>query len=181
MMWRRRGAARSVPDIGGMSDEEQQLFGDARERFVGFLPPGWITEPDPESGGIDVFRPDGSGVLHLLAFPGEEDEFLDPAEELYAFLDEQGIELQEEELEDLDLPGNAEMAFTEYAAEDGDEDEEEPTFNMMGVATAPGMLVFASYSCPAGEENQERDAVIRIFRSLRLNPDNRLHDAPENR
>lgn len=156
-----------------MAETRLKQFADPRERFVAELPRGWEAEPDPESGGVDVFRPDGSGVLHLLAFPGDGDEFLDPAEELFAFLDEQGIELQEEELEDLQLAGNAEMAFTEYVAEDGEaeeEDHEGPTFNIMGVATAPGVLVFASYACPAGEEDHERDAVLHIFRSLQLNP-----------
>lgn len=164
-----------------MADGEQRLFGDANERFEAALPPAWTTEPDPESGGVDVYPTEGAGVLHLLAFPGEPDEFFDPAEELYAFLDEQGIELQEEELEDLELEDGAEMAYTEYVAEADEEDDDGPTFHIMGVATAPGMLVFASYSCPAGEEDLERDAVLHIFRSLRLNPNTESRNASEDR
>ncbi len=180
-MRNRAGAAQTLPQGGGMSDGNGELFSDVRERFVADLPAGWTTEPDPESGGVDVYPAEGSGVLHLLAFPGEPDEFLDPAEELYAFLDEQGIELQEEELEDLELPGEAEMAYTEYVAEADDDDDDGPMFHIMGVATAPGMLVFASYSCPAGEEDRHRDAVIRIFRSLQLNPDTGSQNATEDR
>ena len=36
------------------------------------------------------------------------------------------------------------------------------------VATAPGNLVFASYTCPAGREDEERETVRDILTTLRL-------------
>lgn len=143
-------------------------FRDPDGHFSLQLPSGWLAEPDPEAGGVEVYHPDGVGTLHLLAFPGDPDDFLDPAEELYAFLDEQGVELQDEEVEDLDLVGDAEMAYTEYVAEADDGEDDEPTFHLMAVATTPGTLVFASYSCPAGQEDRERQTVVAMLGSLRL-------------
>lgn len=131
------------------------------------LPAGWTAEADAEEGGVEVWNPDGVGALHLIGFPQPPDEFPDPAEELYAFLDEQGVELEEDEVQDLELADEAEMAICEYLSEDEDDPEAEPTFWTVGVATAPGMLVFATYSCPAGEEERERESVRRILASLR--------------
>lgn len=131
-------------------------------------PAEWEAEPDEEEG-LNVASPDGPGLLHLLAIPQPPGEMLDPAEELYAFLEDQGIELEEDEVEDVELAGGAELAVCEYLAEAEEEDDEESaTFWMVAVATAPGTLVFASYSCPAGEEEAEREAVREILASLRL-------------
>nr|MDQ3389172.1 hypothetical protein [Gemmatimonadota bacterium] len=107
--------------------------------------------------------------LHLLAFAHTPEEFPDPAEELYAFLHEQGVELEEDEVEDLPLEGGAELALCEYLAEDEEEGEE--SFCIAGVATGSGTLVFVTYSCAAGDEEQEREALRQILASLRLNPD----------
>lgn len=134
------------------------------------VPEGWTTERDEEAGGVELFRADGAGSLHLLGFAAPTDEVADPAEELYAFLDEQGVELEEEDVDDLELAGGADMALCEYLAEPEPGDDEEPTFWIMGVATAPGALVFASYSCAAGEEDEERERVREILASLELLP-----------
>ena len=143
-------------------------FRDPEGAFSLNLPASWTAEADPEAGGTVFYDPDGVGVLHLLSFPGDPDEFPDPAEELFAFLDEQGVELQEEEIEDLQLASDAEMAYTEYVAEADEGEDDEPTFHLVGVATAPGTLVFATYTCPAGEEEQERNAIMAALQSLRL-------------
>jgi len=52
--------------------------------------------------------------------------------------------------------------------EGGDDDDEPSTFWLVGVATAPGNLLFGSYSCAAGEEDVERETVRGILRSARL-------------
>ena len=134
------------------------------------IPEGWEAEVD-EEGGIAVTGPAGLGLLHLIAFEQPGDEPLDPAEELYIFLEAQGIELEEDEIEDLELPGGAELSLCEYLAEDEDEEGEEegePTYWMVAVATAPGNLVFGSYTCPAGDADAERETVRTILTSLRL-------------
>jgi len=135
------------------------------------IPEGWEAEPDEEEG-IDIAAPDGPGLLHLVPIPQPPGEMLDPAEELYAFLEDLGIELEEDEVEDVELAGGAEMALCEYLAEAEDEDAEEgdgesATYWIVAVATAPGDLVFASYSCPAGEEEAERETIRGILASLR--------------
>jgi len=149
---------------------------DAAKRYVdvegGFdieVPPGWTAEPDPEEGGVELSRPEGAGILHVLGVPQPPGEVADPADELYAFLAEQGIELEEDEVDDLELADGVEMAVCEFLSEDDDADEEEagPLFWMVGVATAPAWLVFATYHCAAGEEAQERAAVHAILRSIR--------------
>jgi hypothetical protein len=71
-------------------------------------------------------------------------------------------------VEDLELADDAELAYTEYVAETDDEEDDEPTFHIMAVATSPGTLVFASYTCPAGEEDRERGTVLSTLGSLRL-------------
>lgn len=132
------------------------------------IPVGWTAEPD-EEGGISISSPEGAGLLHVIAFAQPGDEMLDPAEELYAFLEDQGIELEEDEVEDVELPGGEELSLCEYLAEDDEEGEEpETTYWMVGVATAPGNLVFCSYSCPAEAEADEGPAVREILTSLRL-------------
>ena len=131
------------------------------------LPAGWTAAPEPEAGGVEVEHPEGAGTLHLIGFPQPEGEFPDPAEELYAFLSEQGVEIEEDEVEDLELPGGVEMALTEYVSED-EEEEEGATFWLVAVATAPEALVFATYTCVAGEEEEERETIRGILTSLRL-------------
>jgi hypothetical protein len=141
------------------------------------LPEGWSAVPD-EEGGISVTGPQGIGLLHLIAFeqPGAED--LDPAEELYTFLEDQGIELEEDEIEDLELAGGADLSLCEYVAEEEEEEEEEAeptaggetTYWMVGVATIPGNLVFSSYTCPAESMDRERTTIRDILATLRLNP-----------
>lgn len=128
------------------------------------LPPGWLAEADEEEG-VSVYAPDGAGLLHLVSFEHGGTDPADPAEELYAFLEEQGVEIEEDEVEDLDLAGGAELSYCEYLAE---EENEESTYWLMGVATGPGTLVFVNYSCAAGEEEEQREAVRRILESLEL-------------
>lgn len=142
--------------------------------FAITVPGGWTHEED-EEGGVLLAGPAAAGLLHLLAFEqGEED--LDPAEELYVFLDEQGVELEEDEVEDVELEGGSDLAYCEYLTEDdeatgaGDADDEASTYWLVAVATGPGRLVFCSYSCPAGAQDVERDAVLGALRTLRLNP-----------
>ncbi len=135
--------------------------------FALSLPAAWEAEPDEEEG-INLASPDGPGLLHLLSIPQPAGEMLDPAEELYAFLEDQGIELEEDEVEDVELPGSAGMAVCEYLAEQEEDEEESATFWIVAVATAPGVLVFGSYSCPAGEAAAEREKVRDILASLRL-------------
>ncbi len=131
------------------------------------LPAGWEAEANADAGGVEVATEGGPGVLHLVAVPQDEDSFPDPAEELYAFLEEQGVELEEDEVEDVEL-GDAEMSLCEFTAEDEDGEEGGATFWMVGVATAPGRLVFATYVCAEGEEEAERETVRGILSSLRF-------------
>ena len=144
-------------------------YHDREGGFSVLLPKGWTAEADPEEGGSVLFDPDGAGSLHLLGFPAPADEPPDPAEELFAFLDEEGIELEEEDVDDLPLDAPAAMAVCEYITEpeNGGADEES-TFWLVGVATAPERLVFATYSCAAGEEAAEREKVLSTLASLRL-------------
>lgn len=111
------------------------------------------------------------GSLHLLGFALPADELPDPAEELFVFLDEEGVELEEDEIEDLELAGG-EAAMCEYLTEpdedDAEPEEAEATYWLTAVAVLPGVLVFASYHCEAGEEERERDAIRKILASLRL-------------
>lgn len=153
-----------------MSDRERVTLDPAFEFTV---PSGWIAERDEEEG-ISVFAAEGVGLLHLVAFPQGPGEMPDPAEELYAFLEDQEIELQEDEIEDLELAGGGELALCEYLTEEEDEEEEESaTYWMIGVAVAPGSLVLSSYSCPSDAAEAERQAIREILLSLRL------HETPE--
>ena len=135
------------------------------------LPDGWEAALD-EEGGVEVGGPEGAGLLHLIAFVQPAGDPLDPAEELYIFLEDQGIELEEDEIEDLELPSGAELSLCEYLSEDEDEEDQEAaetTYWLVAVATVPGNLVFSSYTCPAGEEDRERETVRAILTTLRLN------------
>ena len=127
------------------------------------LPEGWVAEPDEEEG-VSVHAPEGVGLLHLVAFPASEEDAQDPAEELYAFLEEQGIEIEEDEVEDVELAAGGELALCEYLSEE--EEEDETTYWLVGVAMSPATLVFVSYSCPSGEEEQERAAIRSILESI---------------
>jgi hypothetical protein len=145
---------------------EARRHSDPDRRFDLVIPKGWSAAPDEDDGGLEVWDEAGVGTLHLIAFPQGPEEFPDPAEELYAFLAERGVELQEDEVEDVALEGDAELALCEYASED--EDDGETLFWMVGVATAPGVLAFATYFCPAGAEERERSAVREALQTLRL-------------
>jgi hypothetical protein len=123
------------------------------------LPDGWELERD-EEGGILISREDGCGILHVMPFERELGEETDPAEELYAFLEDQEIELQEDEVEDIDLAATGLGAVCEYLAEEGDE----LVHWLVCVATGPGQLLFASYSCPA--EDEEGEAEIERIRDV---------------
>ena len=143
-----------------MSERERVTIDPA---FSLSLPGGWVAEPDEEEG-VSVYSPGGTGLLHLVAFPDAGEAELDPADELYAFLEEQGIEIEEDEVEDVDLPGGAELALCEYLSEE--EEEDETTYWLVGVAMSAETLVFVSYSCPSGEEEKERKAIREILESL---------------
>jgi len=130
------------------------------------LPPGWEADRDPEEEGVDLYHPEGVGELHILAFSSSADEPPDPGEELYAFLDENEVVLEEDEVEDVALEDGGELAYCEYVSED--EETGESDFWLIGVAALPGTLVFAHYICAAGEEERERDAVLNALRTLRV-------------
>lgn len=149
-----------------MSDA--QRIRDPDGRFTLVPPPGWRHAPDEDEGGVEVWHEEGAGTLHLMSFDGG-DEFADPAEELYAFLDERDVELEDDDVEDVALADGGELALAEYEAED--EDEGDATFWLVGVATAPGVLVFATYLCPAGAQEQEAERVRAALATLRLTPD----------
>jgi hypothetical protein len=135
---------------------EERRYTDAEGGFDVLVPEGWYAEPDPEAGGVEMAHPDGAGLLNLVGFPQPDNDFPDPAEELV-----------EDDVEDLSLEGGAEVAVCEYLTEDEEEGAGE-TFWLVGVATAPGALVFANYSCVAGEQEEERETVMAVLRSLRL-------------
>lgn len=126
------------------------------------VPEGWTAEPDPEEGGVEISHPDGAGVLHLVAFPYAGVP-ADPAEELYAFLEEQEIELHEDEIEEIALENGAELALCEYLEEDEDGGS---AYWIVGVAALPDALVFAHYTCDAGDEDAERATIREVLRTL---------------
>lgn len=131
------------------------------------VPQGWESDED-EDEGILLSSEEGPGLLHLVAFADPAEEPSDPAEELYAFLEDQGVELKEDEVEDMELEGGAELAYCEYVSEDGEEEDEPATYWLVGIATGPGRLVFGSYTCPAGEQEAERATIVSILSSLKL-------------
>lgn len=131
------------------------------------LPPGWSATPDAEHGGAELWGPKEHGPLHLVGIPQPDGEWPDPAEELYAFLDEQGVELEEDEVEDVALGDSAELALCEYLAED-DDPAAGATYWLIAVATTPGSLVFGTYSAAAGE--QDTETVREILASLSFSP-----------
>lgn len=134
------------------------------------LPDGWTAAPD-EEGGIAITGPEAAGLLHVIAFEQPPGELLDPAEELYIFLEGQEIELEEDEIEDVTLAEGSDLSLCEYLSEDEDEEDQgevENTYWLVAVATAPGNLVFANYSCAAQDAEVERETVRAILRTLRL-------------
>ena len=147
---------------------QTERYTDPEGGFEVTVPEGWTAERDEEEGGVELSHPDGAGVLHLIGMVQPGDEFPDPAEELYAFLEDRGVELEEDEVEDVPLGDGAEMALCEYVSQD-DEEDEDATFWMVGVATAPGRLVFATYFCEAGEEEEERETVRKALGTLKVN------------
>jgi hypothetical protein len=147
-----------------MSDAQRVRDPDGRFSLV--PPPGWSAAPDEEDGGLEVWPEEGSGTLHLISFDAGDDDFPDPAEELYAFLDDRDVELEEDEVADVVLDDGGELAMAEYEAED--EDEGDVTYWLVGVATGPGALVFATYLCPAGQHEAEAELVRAALATLRL-------------
>jgi hypothetical protein len=129
------------------------------------VPPGWQAEWDAEEGTVELWNPEGAGDLSLLGFAAGAAPPPVPAEELYVFLDEHDIELQEDEVEDMELSEGGELAYCEYVSED--EQSGEATFALVGVGSVPGALVFADYTCAAGEEGAELEQVHAILGSLR--------------
>jgi len=146
-----------------MSDA--QVVRDPDGRFTLVPPPGWSAASDEDEGGIEVWPEDGAGTLHLISFDAG-DEFADPAEELYAFLDDRDVELEEDDVTDVALADGAELAYAEYEAED--EDEGDVTYWLVAVASGPGALVFATYLCPAGQHEAEAERVRAALSTLRL-------------
>lgn len=132
------------------------------------IPAGWEAARD-EEGGVLVTAAGGVGLLHLVAFAQPPGEVPDPGEELYAFLEQGGIELEEDELEDVELADGGEMSVCEYLVEeDEDAGDAEATYWMVAVAVRPGCLVLCSYSCPLGQQDAERSTVLAILGSLRI-------------
>lgn len=131
------------------------------------LPEGWRASPDPEGDGEELFHPDGAGIVHLVpltAGSGGED----PADELYAFLAEQGIELEEDEVEDLELEGGL-LSYCEFGTEEELEDggETEAVRWLIGIAAGPRGLLLITYSAPEGED-EEIAALRAMLATLRL-------------
>ena len=160
----RRSIFRAASDKGAQMSKIR--YREADGAFDLDLPSGWQMERDAEDGGLLISAEDGVGLLHLIAFDREPEEETDPAEELYAFLEDQEIEIEEDEVDDFELEGAGAIALCEYLAEE----EDEVAFWMVGVATAKGQLLFASYSCPSGEEEKESVLVRDILASIAFKP-----------
>jgi hypothetical protein len=147
--------------------EERWYTVESETAFEARLPDGWQAAPEPEEGGAEFWHPEGAGVLHLYGFAQPAGDWPDPAEELYAFLDEQEIELEEDEIETIETAVGGELAVCEFLEED---DDGEASFWLVGVAVLPRLLVFAHYICEPGEADSERAAVMDVLRSLRPRP-----------
>lgn len=141
----------------------QTRYADEEGNFLVTTTDGWKSEKDPE-GGLLLHPPEGNGLLHLIPFSRDPEEEIDPGEELYAFLADQEIELEEQEVEDIALADGSTLALCEYATED----EEERVHWIIGVAATPGQLVFANYSSSAGADEADGEAVRGILSSLVL-------------
>jgi hypothetical protein len=160
-----RREATSQPGSRKQMNTRPVQYSDSDGRFSLTLPPGWEAERDGE-GGLLLYASEGHGLLHLMPFHRESGEEVDPADELYAFLADQDIELEEDEVADVELASGGALAWCEYEADE----EDEEVYWLVGVATAPGTLVFASYSCASGEETFEADTVRDILTSLVFEP-----------
>jgi hypothetical protein len=133
--------------------------------FTVRIPAGWQAEPNAEDGGVDIWNPEGPGELHLTSFPVPPGEQPDPGEELFAFLAESEVELEEDEVEDVVLEGGAELALCEFLSED--EESGEIDYSLMGVAVFADRMVFAHYTCAYGDEERERERVRSLLQTLR--------------
>jgi len=131
------------------------------------LPEGWEAAPDPDGDGEELFHPQGAGIVHLVplaAASGEED----PAEELYAFLAEQDVELEEDEVEDLELTGGGALSYCEFGTEEElEEGGAEQVRWLVGIALGPRGLLLITYSAPEGED-AEVEAVRGMLATLTL-------------
>lgn len=136
-------------------------YQDAEGDFEVTLPASWRSRKDGEAGLL-LFDDEGEGLLHLIPFSRDPDDELDAAEELYAFLAEHEIELEEDEVEDVELAGEGLLALCAYLAEEDGEEE----YCLVGVAVAPGQILLASYSCPAGDDEAEAKIVRGILASI---------------
>jgi hypothetical protein len=153
----------------GRGENERELmqkrtvrYQDAEGSFELALPADWQTENDGE-GGLLLYAGEGNGLLHLMPFGREPEDEVDAADELYAFLAEHEIELQEDEVEDIDLAGGeGALALCEYE----EEEDGEEVYWLVGVAAGIGQIIFASYSCPSGQEEKESEVVREILSSL---------------
>jgi hypothetical protein len=154
-------------------EKKKVVYKDKEGSFEVTLPASWQTEKDGE-GGLLLFTEEGNGLLHLMPFARDpnDQEDVDAGEELFAFLAEQEIELNEDEVEDVELAGGV-MALCEYAEENGDDEDddgEEEVFWLVGVVVGADQIIFASYSCPLGEEEAESVLAREILGSLVLKP-----------
>ncbi len=148
--------------------DEMRVYRDPEGLFELTMPDGWESEPDEEAGGVVLAHEQGVGLLHVLAFERDSLDLCDPADELYSFLEDMGIELEEDEVEDLNVMAPTETALSAYVSEDEDEDgDPEPTYWLHAVACMEGKLVFATYTCPAEAHEQEGEEVRAILRSIR--------------
>jgi hypothetical protein len=138
-------------------------YRDPNGNYALALADGWTVEADGEGGAL-IFREEGFGLLHLMPFERESDEEPDPAEELYAFLADHDLELEEDEVVDIDIGPTGSLAVCEYLAEE----PEEVVYWLVGVATTPGRLLFASYSCASADREHEREAVREMLGTLRF-------------
>lgn len=147
---------------------DKQVYRDPEGAFELRVPSGWTAEPDEDEGGVILSAARGVGLLHVLAFERDPEEICDPAEELYSFLEDVGIELEEDEVEDLDATPTGETVMCAYISEDEEEEEgPEATYWLHAVACMEGRLIFATYTCPADLHENEAADVKSILRSLR--------------
>lgn len=139
-------------------------YDDGETRFGVGVPEGWESEEDEEDGGLLLWPKEGDALLHLIGFARAEEEIPDPAEELYAFLDGEEIAIEEDEVVDLTLEAGDEAAYCEYI----EEEEDEITHWLVGVATGPGQLVFLNFSRPWEEGTEIGSDVRDILGTIRF-------------
>src|SRR5688500_16290872 len=62
--------ARSI-HFSNESDPMSDTARDPEGRFTVTVPPGWSAAPDDDQDGLEVWKEDGAGTLHLISFaPG---------------------------------------------------------------------------------------------------------------